>query len=132
MLIIGTRNTYNDGKWHKLDAIRVMASCSLAVDDEIQRVSSASPYTEITAGDTINFGGNNKGIVHVKNVGFDGCMRKISIDGTEINLNENVEAVELGNKCQVSDSLIIMLLIFSLIAIRTYLQKILYHPKRIN
>ncbi|KAL0902126.1 hypothetical protein ABMA27_000070 [Loxostege sticticalis] len=100
MVIIGTQKTYNDGKWHKLDAGRYLANCSLKVDDEILRAVSSSPIMEITSVDTMNFGGNNKGIVHVKNTGFDGCLRQISMDGINIDLSENVEAIGMGYGCQ--------------------------------
>ncbi|XP_046976709.1 laminin subunit alpha [Vanessa cardui] len=100
MVIIGTTKTYNDGKWHRLDAGRYFTSCSLRVDNEIIKMVSTSDVKEITALDTMNFGGNNKDIIHVTNKGFDGCIRQISIDGVNIDLSENVESVGIAYGCQ--------------------------------
>lgn len=101
MVIIGTMKTYNDGKWHRLDAGRYFTSCSLRVDNEILKMVSTSDVKEITSLDTMNFGGNNKGIIHVTSKGFDGCLRQISIDGVNIDLSDNVESVGIAYGCQV-------------------------------
>ncbi|XP_045458049.1 laminin subunit alpha [Melitaea cinxia] len=100
MVIIGTMKTYNDGKWHRLDAGRYFTSCSLRVDNEILKMVSTSDVKEITSLDTMNFGGNNKGIIHVTSKGFDGCLRQISIDGVNIDLSDNVESVGIAYGCQ--------------------------------
>lgn len=42
LLIIGTANSYNDGKWHRLDAARILTKCSLKVDREILKMDSAA------------------------------------------------------------------------------------------
>lgn len=102
LVIIGTTKTYNDGKWHKLDAGRYMAKCSLKVDSEVLTMVSSSSSTEITEVDTMTFGGNNKGIIEVTNKGFDGCIRQISIDGVNIDLSDNEESVGVAYGCQVS------------------------------
>ncbi|XP_034839290.1 laminin subunit alpha [Maniola hyperantus] len=100
MVILGTLKTYNDGKWHKLDAGRYSTSCSLRVDNEIVKKVAISPDKEILALDTMNFGGNNKGIIQVTTKGFDGCLRQISIDGINIDLSENIESVGIAYSCQ--------------------------------
>ncbi|XP_045509429.1 laminin subunit alpha [Colias croceus] len=100
MVILGTTKTYNDGKWHRLDAARYFSSCSLKVDNEILKMASSSEVKEIPALDTMNFGGNNKGIIQVTDKGFDGCIRQISIDGINIDLSENVESVGIAYGCQ--------------------------------
>lgn len=104
MVIIGTMKTYNDGKWHRLDAGRYFTSCSLRVDNEILKMVSTSDVKEITSLDTMNFGGNNKGIIHVTSKGFDGCLRQISIDGVNIDLSDNVESVGIAYGCQVNQN----------------------------
>lgn len=101
LVILGTQKTFNDGKWHRLDAGRYLSSCSLRVDNELLKGSSNSDVNEITALDTMNFGGNNKGIIQVTNKGFDGCIRQISIDGINIDLSENIESVGIAYGCQV-------------------------------
>lgn len=65
-------------------------------------MASASQVKEIPALDTMNFGGNNKGIIQVTDKGFDGCIRQISIDGINIDLSDNVESVGIAYGCQVS------------------------------
>ncbi|XP_048488928.1 laminin subunit alpha [Plutella xylostella] len=101
LVIIGTNKTYNDGKWHKLDAARVQRVCSLRLDNEPHiKLESASDDVYIPAIDTMNFGGNNEGIIQVASQGFDGCMRQISIDRLNIDLSENVEAIGMGYGCQ--------------------------------
>lgn len=102
LLIIGTTNSYNDGKWHRLDAARILTKYSLKVDREIIKTDSAGPEDSITAIDTMNFGGNNKGIIQVTSAGFDGCMRQISIDGVNIDLSDNQESIGIAYGCQVS------------------------------
>lgn len=106
LVIIGTQKTYNDGKWHRLDAGRYLKSCSLRVDNELQKDTSNSEDNEITALDTMNFGGNNKGIIQVTTKGFDGCIRQISIDGINIDLSENIESVGIAYGCQVREAFI--------------------------
>ncbi|KAG6444669.1 hypothetical protein O3G_MSEX003477, partial [Manduca sexta] len=100
LLIIGTRKAYNDGKWHKLDARRYLAKCSLTVDDEALKAESSSDSVEILSLDAMNFGGNNKGILQVPNRGFDGCMRQISINGVNVDLSENQESIGMAYGCQ--------------------------------
>ncbi|CAK1588443.1 unnamed protein product [Parnassius mnemosyne] len=100
LVIIGTSKTYNDGKWHRLDAGRYLTTCSLKVDGEVLKTVSTSEVKEIPDLDTMNFGGNNKGIIQVTNKGFDGCIRQISIDGINIDLSENIESVGVSYGCQ--------------------------------
>lgn len=101
LTIIGTTKAYNDGKWHRLDAGRYLTTCSLKVDGEVLKTVSTSETKEIPDLDTMNFGGNNKGIIQVTNKGFDGCIRQISIDGVNIDLSENMESVGIAYGCQV-------------------------------
>lgn len=56
----------------------------------------------------MNFGGNNKGIIQVTDKGFDGCIRQISIDGTNIDFSDNVESIGVAYGCQVSRILSLM------------------------
>ncbi|KAH9634640.1 hypothetical protein HF086_000612 [Spodoptera exigua] len=100
LLIIGTTNSYNDGKWHRLDAARILTKYSLKVDREIIKMDSAGTEDSITALDTMNFGGDNKGIIQVTSAGFDGCMRQISIDGVNIDLSDNLESIGIAYGCQ--------------------------------
>ncbi|XP_075991137.1 laminin subunit alpha isoform X2 [Anticarsia gemmatalis] len=102
LLIIGTQNTYNDGKWHRLDAARILTKCLLKVDHETIKMESSSSEVEIRALDTMNFGGNNKGIVEVTGKGFDGCIRQISMDGVPTDLSENIESIGMSYGCQVA------------------------------
>lgn len=104
LVIIGTSETYNDGKWHKLDAGRLYSNCSLKVDGETLRAVSTSPVKEINAIDKMNFGGNNKGIMRVTDKGFDGCITQISIARDNIELTNSLEAVGMAYGCQVRDS----------------------------
>lgn len=48
LLIIGTANSYNDGKWHRLDAARSQTKCSLKVDREILKMDSNSREDSIS------------------------------------------------------------------------------------
>ncbi|XP_049885179.1 laminin subunit alpha [Pectinophora gossypiella] len=100
LVIIGTTKTYNDGKWHKLDAGRYLTKCVLKVDSETLKMDSNSPTPEIPEIDTMNFGGNNKGIIQVTNKGFDGCLRDIIIEGTNLDFTETKEAIGVANGCQ--------------------------------
>ncbi|XP_049703370.2 laminin subunit alpha [Helicoverpa armigera] len=100
LLIIGTANSYNDGKWHRLDAARNLNKCSLKVDRETLKGESTAREDSITALDTMNFGGNNKGIVEVTRTGFDGCIRQIVMDGQNIDLTVNMESIGVAYGCQ--------------------------------
>ncbi|KAM3968484.1 laminin subunit alpha [Aphomia sociella] len=102
LVIIGTAKTYNDGKWHKLDAARYLTNCSLKVDGETLRTVSSSSKMEIPAVNTMNFGGNNKDILRVTNKGFDGCIRQISIDRINVELSDSIESIGVAYKCQFS------------------------------
>ncbi|KAI8431213.1 hypothetical protein MSG28_001251 [Choristoneura fumiferana] len=101
LVIIGTSKTYNDGKWHMLDAGRYFANCSLRVDNEINRAVSTSKQVEITALDDMNFGGNTKGIPQIFDKGFDGCMRQITVDGVDVDLSkDSIESIGVGDGCK--------------------------------
>ncbi|CAB3226438.1 unnamed protein product [Arctia plantaginis] len=102
LLIIGTQNTYNDGKWHRLDVGRNLRKCILKVDREVIKDESRSSNVEIRSLDAVNFGGNNNGILEVSSTGFDGCIRQISMDGIPMDLSENMESIGMSYGCQVA------------------------------
>ncbi|KAJ8736784.1 hypothetical protein PYW07_000055 [Mythimna separata] len=103
LLIIGTENSYNDGKWHRLDAARIKTKCSLKVDREIIKMDSSATEDYIYALDTMNFGGNNKGILEVTRAGFDGCMRQISMNSVNIDLSQAKESIGIAYGCQFAN-----------------------------
>ncbi|KAJ8738019.1 hypothetical protein PYW08_000614 [Mythimna loreyi] len=103
LLIIGTENSYNDGKWHRLDAARIKTKCSLKVDGETLKMDSSSTEDSIYALGTMNFGGNNKGIVQVTRAGFDGCIRQISINSVNIDLSQAKESIGIAYGCQFAN-----------------------------
>lgn len=71
------------------------------MDYESIKGESSSTEVEIRSLDTMNFGGNNKGIVEVTSKGFDGCIRQISMDGVPTDLSENQESIGMSYGCQV-------------------------------
>lgn len=102
MLIIGTSKTYNDGKWHRLDANRVDNDGLLKIDNEPplrQQISRGE--TSLRSIDYMSFGGNNQGIIQVTPVGFDGCLRQIMINRVNIDLSDNKDSIGVTNGCQV-------------------------------
>ncbi|XP_063394216.1 laminin subunit alpha [Cydia fagiglandana] len=101
LVIVGTTKEYNDGKWHKLDARRHLKSCWLSVDNESSQMVSPSTQSEIYAVDSMNFGGDNKGIIQITDQGFDGCMRQISVNEASVDLSKNsVESIGVGDGCK--------------------------------
>lgn len=94
---------YNDGKWHKLHAVRSENQCNLTIDNNRLYGTSSSSSFDIPDVNTINFGGNNNGITAVTSKGFDGCLREISMDGLRVNLdNDYIESIGVSYGCQVS------------------------------
>lgn len=103
LLILGTDKTYNDGKWHKLDAGRDKNQCYLIIDNNRLDGTSSSSIYYINDVKTMNFGGNNNGITAVTNKGFDGCLREISVESKRIVLEADyIESIGVSYQCQVS------------------------------
>lgn len=102
LLILGTDKTYNDGKWHKLDAGRSENQSYLIIDNNRFEGTSTSSSYNIPV-HSMNFGGNNKGITAVTSKGFDGCLREINVDTIRMVLDSDyIESIGVSYRCQVS------------------------------
>ncbi|XP_026331928.1 laminin subunit alpha isoform X2 [Hyposmocoma kahamanoa] len=115
LLILGTDKTYNDGKWHKLDAGRSENQSYLIIDNNRFEGTSTSSSYNIPV-HTMNFGGNNKGITAVTSKGFDGCLREINVDTIRMVLDTDyIESIGVSYRCQFAS-------LVSLSGVDTYLR----------
>ncbi|XP_015919728.2 laminin subunit alpha isoform X1 [Parasteatoda tepidariorum] len=105
-LSITSEETYNDGKWHSLDASRFDKNAVLKVD-EVEVGKGSSPGNENTLSFTNQmFIGGYPRSTHsypgVSSTGFEGCIMDLQIGATNINLNQNEEALGVVNGCPVT------------------------------
>lgn len=101
-----TTSTYNDGKWHKISALRDGDVGKFYVDDN-----------EVTTSSTAHIGGNalepieklyfggyppaKHPYIEVTNTGFDGCIDDVNLNGNPVDLNRNVKAFGTLPGCPV-------------------------------
>lgn len=92
-----TSDVLNDGKWHKISALRDGSKGKFIVDDvEVTRQSTAPiEGNSLEAIDKIYFGGYppaRHSYREVTNTGFDGCIDEVSLNGNPVDLNRNVKS----------------------------------------
>ncbi|XP_054719477.1 laminin subunit alpha-like [Uloborus diversus] len=100
--VLRSQETFNDGKWHSLEATRVENEGILKVD-QVEVDNSNSPGSEATLSFTneIYVGGNpgKHKFAEVSSVGFEGCIKDMQISAEVIDLNKNKEALGVVNGC---------------------------------
>lgn len=97
-----TRDTYNDGQWHTVQADRDGHNGKFVVDgveisDETPQVAGHS----IEINDTLFFGGypRRHPFREVTNQHFDGCIDNVSIRGSPVDLSDNIKAYGVTPGC---------------------------------
>ncbi|KAK3091660.1 hypothetical protein FSP39_021617 [Pinctada imbricata] len=97
-----SNKTYNDGKWHKIQAQREARRGGLTIDGTLVTTGeSPGTLTDMSFEDDVFIGGYNQLIVNVNGVnsrGFDGCIRNVQF-GTNIydlNINKGAKGVVRG------------------------------------
>ncbi|GIY52598.1 hypothetical protein CDAR_86411, partial [Caerostris darwini] len=100
-------DTYNDGKWHSLEAARFDKDAVLKVD-QVEVDSAVSPGGETTLSTTnqIFVGGYPRRqqpfSYPITNIGFEGCIMDMQISAEITDLNKNKEALGVVNGCPVT------------------------------
>lgn len=97
---------YNDGNWHTLEARRLEKTGVLKVDDhKVTTDTAKGNATTLTSLDHIYFGGYPPKAKHpyrlVTNSGFEGCIDKVVILDTSVDLTRNVQAFGVIPGCPV-------------------------------
>lgn len=89
-----TRESYNDGQWHTVEAVRHRQQSQLTVDRE--RMGATSPGDEVylRVGDYMYWGGypGEHGYPGVSNRAFEGCIEQVAIDQAPVDLTQAVES----------------------------------------
>ncbi|CAH0547112.1 unnamed protein product [Brassicogethes aeneus] len=97
-----TSKTYNDGRWHKINAVREGTKGKLIVDGEVERdVSKQIAGSSIEAIETISFGGypNKHNYVDVTHIKYDGCINNVTIMGQTVDLRVNIKTFDVLPGC---------------------------------
>ncbi|XP_014209765.1 laminin subunit alpha isoform X2 [Copidosoma floridanum] len=102
---IETPNTYNDGKWHKIDASRLDRIGALKVDDFGSQNQTQGEGKNLVSTDYIYFGGYPPSIPHpykgATQVGFEGCIDEVQFQETTADLTKNIQASGVVSGCPV-------------------------------
>lgn len=99
---IATTKQYNDGKWHKIVAIREGAKGRLSVDgQEARDVTKPISGSTIDHIETISFGGypNKHNHPEVTEMKFDGCINNVTIMGQPVDLRVNIKTFDVLPGC---------------------------------
>ncbi|GFY37998.1 laminin-like protein epi-1 [Trichonephila inaurata madagascariensis] len=98
--------TYNDGKWHSLEAARVDKDAILKVDqEEVDSGISPGGETSLSTTNQIFVGGYPRRqpfSYPITNIGFEGCIMDMQISAEITDLNKNKEALGVVNGCPVT------------------------------
>ncbi|XP_063239907.1 laminin subunit alpha [Bacillus rossius redtenbacheri] len=102
-LALTTAGTYNDGRWHAVDAARQGAKGVLTVDSG-DRQDGAAPGGDKAAlhvSPSLYFGGypGRHNYRTVSNVDFEGCVDSVAISGALVDLSQNMQAVGAAPGC---------------------------------
>lgn len=101
--VVSIANTkqYNDDQWHKVEAARDGRTGILKIDNEpiIQKESPSGENLQIT--DKMYFGGHPDAINHTEVVkeNFDGCIDKVFIANTAVDLSRRLRAYQVRPGC---------------------------------
>nr|CAD7453810.1 unnamed protein product [Timema tahoe] len=103
-LLLKTTDTYSNGQWHTVDAVRQGKQGVLKVGTE-DKFQGEVPGTNINlqVSDNLYFGGypGNHNYRAVSNEDFNGCIDGVEIDGQPVDLSQNVQAFGVIPGCPV-------------------------------
>ncbi|CAG0898967.1 unnamed protein product [Cyprideis torosa] len=103
-----SQDTFADGNWHVLQAVRQGRDGRLLVDaEEIGRGESPGTRGELPVSDYIFFGGypkTEKYNSEVTRMGFDGCLDDIEIGSLAVDLSQHREAIGVVSGCPPTQS----------------------------
>lgn len=103
LVSIGTTEQYNDDKWHRVEAAREGRVGILKIDDSIisQEESPHGSEENLKVSETMYFGGHPEAINHTEVVkqNFDGCIDKVFISGTPVDLSRRLKAYQVRPGC---------------------------------
>ena len=97
-----SNQTYNDGRWHVVEANRVEKEGLLMIDTvNVAHGESIGRSTDLTTTDLIYIGGHPKEhqFYNVTNKDFEGCIKDLQIATEVQNLNKNIEAFRVVPGC---------------------------------
>jgi laminin alpha 3/5 len=102
-----TTKTYNDGKWHTVEAIRDGPLGRFTVDNEdIKDTTQQIEGTTVDMIETVSFGGypSVHPYIEVTQMKFDGCIDNVGIMGSPIDLRNSIKAYDVTPGCPVKFS----------------------------
>eukprot|EP00102_Acyrthosiphon_pisum_P016424 XP_008187385.2 PREDICTED: laminin subunit alpha [Acyrthosiphon pisum] len=94
--------TYNDDKWHTIEASRDGKKSILKIDGEIIDSGVCNGIgTDLQVSEHLYIGGYPKdhGIKEVSMLKYDGCLDNVQITSVQVNLNKNVDAQGIISGC---------------------------------
>ncbi|KYB28643.1 Laminin subunit alpha-like Protein [Tribolium castaneum] len=102
-----TTKTYNDGRWHVVEASREGPKGRFVVDNEdIPDTTPAIDGTFIEPIETVSFGGypTKHRYIDVSQTRFDGCIDNVVIMGSPVDLRNNIKVYDVTPGCPVKFS----------------------------
>ncbi|RZC32304.1 Laminin G 2 and/or Laminin II domain containing protein [Asbolus verrucosus] len=97
-----TSKTYNDGQWHSVEASREGSNGRFNVDGEdIPDTTAGIRGISVETIETVSFGGypNKHSYIDVTQTKFDGCIDKVAIMGSPLDLRTNIKAYDVIGGC---------------------------------
>lgn len=105
-IALRSSDTYNDGNWHVVEALRQERKGVLKVDGHsVVSKEAKGTITTLISSDHIYFGGYPPNAKHpyqpVSNSGFEGCIDNVIIRDISVDLTRNVQAFGVMPGCPV-------------------------------
>ncbi|XP_053667229.1 laminin subunit alpha [Anopheles marshallii] len=104
---MGSSNTFNDDKWHKISVERDGNIGKLTVDDrEVFQQTGSAEHQQLHISEAIYFGGYHSRVSHpeVTSKGFDGCIDDVYILGNKVDLSINLKSLDVRPGCPMKFS----------------------------
>lgn len=103
---IHSTETYNDGEWHTLEAIRQHQKGNLKIDNRVvSKHDGSDEFKSLMSIDQLYFGGYPPNLTHyyplVTQKGFEGCIDNVVIHETSVDLVKNLQAFGVVPGCPV-------------------------------
>lgn len=104
-----TPKKYNDDEWHDVEAVRDGSRGKLVVDQEQLFSEESTGEEQLKVSEVMYFGGHPGHMNHseVTNSGFDGCIDKVHIESTPVDLTRNLKALGTRRGCPTKFSSVV-------------------------
>lgn len=102
---VTTKLSVLDGKWHRVAVQRRDLQTTISVDGKVTTIVSSSEATQLNTNGLVYLGGRRRhGLQHKFKGTFVGCVRRLTIRGTSIDLHSDVVSARSPPECRLSRS----------------------------